>query len=180
MNKKTIRQLSIGLAAIMIAVSACSSETSSQPSANTAQTDNSGSTEPSETVEDMSVIPEDLDAEIAKAMERQSQDNVFVLDVRTDEEWNESHATGAVHWGLEEHLKQDELPDIDKDAEIYVYCRTGNRSGQAIKIMQTAGYTNLVNIGGLDDWVAADGATTSGIDDDDQQTTTDNSLKLPG
>ncbi len=170
MNRKTITQLSAGLLAMALAVSACSSElTSSQPTDSTpAETDSSKPSEALDSVEDMSAIPEDLDAEIAKAMERQSLDDVFVLDVRTDEEWNESHATGAVHWGLEEQLKQGQLPDIDKDAEIYVYCRTGNRSGQAIKIMQEAGYTNLVNIRGLEDWEAANGETTSGVDNDDQ------------
>jgi len=116
----------------------------------------------------MSAIPEDLNAEIAKAIERQSLENVFIIDVRTDEEWNELHAFGTMHWGLEEHIKQDEFPEIEKDAEIYIYCRSGNRSGQAIKIMQAAGYTNLVNLGGLDDWVAAGGETTTGIDGDDK------------
>ncbi len=80
--------------------------------------------------------------------------------MRTDEEWEESHADGAVLWGLAKHLELGEFPpDIDKDAEIYIYCRSGRRSGIATEIMTEAGYDNVTNIGGLDDWIAAGGAT---------------------
>ena len=117
---------------------------------------------------DMSEITNNLIDTIQDVIARQSDPNVIVLDVRTDAEWNEQHAVDAIHWGLVEHLQNDELPELDKDAEIYVYCRSGNRSGQAIRIMQEAGFTNLTNIGGLDDWLAAGGETTSGIDGSDQ------------
>ena len=49
------------------------------------------------------------------------------------------------------------MPPISKDSEIYVYCHSGNRATQAIMFMQDAGYTNMTNIGGYDDWVAAGG-----------------------
>jgi phage shock protein E len=39
----------------------------------------------------------------------------------------------------------------DKDQRIYLYCRSGNRSGQAKAILQELGYTNVVNAGGLED-----------------------------
>ena len=117
---------------------------------------------------DMSAMPADLQGAIERAIARQSMENVYVLDVRTDAEWNEEHAAGAVHWGLVEHLENGEMPDIPLDAEIYVTCRSGNRAGQAIKIMQDAGFTNLTNIGGLTDWVSAGGATATGVDGSDQ------------
>lgn len=119
-------------------------------------------------VVDMSVIPDDLEAAVTKAIERQSESNVVVVDVRTDEEWNESHAVDAFHWGLAEQLENGNLPPLGKNMEIYVYCRSGNRAGQAIKILQDAGYTNLTNIRGLEDWVTAGGTTTTGVDGDDQ------------
>jgi len=115
---------------------------------------------------DMSKIASNLDEEIQNAMSRQSMPNVVVLDVRTDAEWAESHATDAVHWGLAEKLDKGQLPPLGKNMEIYVYCRSGARAEVAIKQLQEAGYTNLTNIRGLSDWVAADGATTSGFDDD--------------
>jgi len=122
---------------------------------------------------DMSAIPENLVEEVEKAISRQSMSNVVVLDVRTDEEWNELHAVDAVLWGLAEQLEDGNLPPLDKDMEIYVYCRTGRRAGVAIKILQEAGYTNLTNIRGLEDWVAAGGATTTGADGGEAQSAED-------
>jgi len=121
---------------------------------------------------DMSAVPDNLEEEVRKAISRQSMDNVVVIDVRTDQEWNDSHATNAFHWGLAEHIENGNFPPIDKSTEIYVYCRTGNRSGQAIKAMQKAGYTNLTNMRGLSDWVAAGGSTTAGIGGDEQMNMT--------
>ncbi len=118
--------------------------------------------------EDMSALPVNLSSVIQTAIASQSEPNVVILDVRTDAEWNEQYAVGAVHFGLAEHLENGEMPDLERDMEIYVYCRSGNRSGQAIRIMQEAGFTNLTNIGGLDDWVEAGGETTSGVDSSDQ------------
>ncbi len=117
---------------------------------------------------DMSPVAADLGGAVSEAISRQSEENVVVLDVRTDEEWNESHAKDAVHWGLEEHISQGELPELDKDAEIYVYCQSGVRAAEAIKIMQDAGFTNLTNIRGLEDWVAGGGETVAGVDGDSQ------------
>lgn len=110
-----------------------------------------------------------LDAQIKEVIKKQADPNVYVIDVRTDEEWNESHAVGALHWGLEEKLKQGELPEISKDADIYVYCRSGNRSGQAVKILEDAGFTNVTNIQGLSDWIDAGGETESGNSEKDER-----------
>ena len=117
---------------------------------------------------DMSAVPGNLEEEIQKAISRQSMSNVVVLDVRTDEEWNDSHAAGAFHWGLAEHIEKGELPPLGKNMEIYVYCRSGNRAGQAIRVLQEAGYTNLTNIRGLEYWVSTGGSVTSGVNGDIQ------------
>lgn len=84
-----------------------------------------------------------------------------LVDVRTQEEWDEGHAPQARHVPLAD-LEAGELPtDIPKDAKVYVYCRSGNRSGVAIGILEQAGYTDVTNIGGLTDWQAAGGDVTS-------------------
>lgn len=72
------------------------------------------------------------------------------LDVRTPEEWNVGHLDGAVHFELA-RLESGEVPDLPKDASIAVYCRSGNRAGQAKVIMEDNGFTNLRNAGGLED-----------------------------
>ena len=73
--------------------------------------------------------------------------SLTVIDVRTEAEWNTGHLEGAflIEW-------QDILElssDIPKDEEIYLYCRSGNRSGKATKILLDAGYTNAKNAGSI-------------------------------
>lgn len=80
--------------------------------------------------------------------EGQDQQEEVWLDVRTQQEWDEAHLEGAVHFDLA-RLQTGELPDIAKDSSIAVYCRSGNRAGQAEVILESAGYTNVRNAGGL-------------------------------
>ena len=81
-----------------------------------------------------------------------SDDTIIILDVRTQEEYEESHIPGAIlipneSIGTE---KQEQLPDMDQ--EILVYCRSGNRSAQAAKKLVEAGYTQIYDFGGIMDW----------------------------
>ena len=72
-----------------------------------------------------------------------------VIDVRTEAEWKIGHLEGALHIEWQDILK---IPsDIQKDEEIYLYCRSGNRSGKATQILLEAGYTNAKNAGSLFD-----------------------------
>lgn len=84
-----------------------------------------------------------------------------LVDVRTQEEWDAGHAVPATWFPLT-RLEEGELPDdLAKDEPIYVYCRTGNRAGQAAEILREAGYTDVTNIGGLADWQAAGGPVSA-------------------
>ncbi|PIR97043.1 MAG: rhodanese-like domain-containing protein [Candidatus Doudnabacteria bacterium CG10_big_fil_rev_8_21_14_0_10_41_10] len=74
----------------------------------------------------------------------------IVLDVRTQEEWDEGHVLGAEFFDLVS-LEQGKLPDISKDTEISVYCRSGRRAGIAKEILDSNGFTNVTNIGGLEE-----------------------------
>jgi len=87
--------------------------------------------------------------------EQYSQDeNAFLLDVRTIEEVEEGIIPNAVHidiYGGQEFL--NELEKLDKSKNYYVYCRSGNRSGQACAIMQSIGFGNAYNLlGGITEW----------------------------
>ena len=81
-----------------------------------------------------------------------SGDTIIILDVRTQEEYDAGHIAGAILIPNETIVdKQPELlPDLD--AEILVYCRSGNRSAQAAKKLIAIGYTNVVDFGGIIDW----------------------------
>ena len=70
-----------------------------------------------------------------------------VIDVRTEAEWKTGHLDGAIHIEWQDILQ---LPsNISKDEEIYLYCRSGNRSGKATKILSDAGYINAINAGSI-------------------------------
>lgn len=96
----------------------------------------------------------------AAAVKAVEAGDATLIDVRTQEEWDAGHAPQAEHFELA-RLEAGELPDVPKDATIYVYCRSGNRSGMAVEILERAGYTDVTNAGGLTDWQAAGGDVTS-------------------
>ena len=73
--------------------------------------------------------------------------SMTVIDVRTEAEWNIGHLEGALHIEWQEILKISS--DIKKDEEIFLYCRSGNRSGKATKILLEAGYVNAKNAGSI-------------------------------
>ena len=73
--------------------------------------------------------------------------SVTVVDVRTQDEWNRGHLEGALHIEWQDILQLSS--DINKDEKIYLYCRSGNRSGKATKILEDSGYINVVNAGSI-------------------------------
>ena len=75
--------------------------------------------------------------------------SMTVIDVRTEAEWNTGHLEGALHIEWQNILKISS--SIRKDEEIFLYCRSGNRSGKATKILVDAGYINAKNAGSIAD-----------------------------
>lgn len=93
----------------------------------------------------------DISAEEAK--EKIDAGNIILVDVRTQEEYDEKHIDGAILIPNETiaDTQPAELPD--KDAEILVYCRSGKRSSEAAEKLADMGYTNVYNIlGGISEW----------------------------
>lgn len=70
------------------------------------------------------------------------------LDVRTLEEWNEGHKENAVHFDLS-RLMSGEIPNLPKDANIQVYCRSGGRAAMACEILSDHGFSTVHNAGGF-------------------------------
>ena len=89
----------------------------------------------------------------------ETEDNYIILDVRTKEEYQEKHIPGAVNLP-NETIGTEDIPELPaKEQLILVYCRSGNRSKQAAKKLSALGYTNIIEIGGINDWT---GDTVSG------------------
>ena len=99
-----------------------------------------------------------VNAEEADSM-MEEESGYIILDVRTAEEYSEKHIPGAINIPNETIGTEDipELPDMEQ--LILVYCRSGNRSKQASEKLVKLGYTNIVEFGGINDWM---GETVSG------------------
>lgn len=71
-----------------------------------------------------------------------------LLDVREPSENAEFNIGGQLHpFGKIRDLDTDELESL-KDKEVIIYCRSGNRSGQACMMLETMGFTNVKNLAG--------------------------------
>ncbi len=71
-----------------------------------------------------------------------------VIDVRTPAEFAEGHLEGAVNIDWQDTGFADAVSALDKDGTYVIYCRSGNRSAQAIDAMTSMGFTDLTNAGG--------------------------------
>ncbi|MEI7918298.1 MAG: rhodanese-like domain-containing protein [Candidatus Saccharibacteria bacterium] len=79
-----------------------------------------------------------------------------LIDVRTADEYAAGHIDGAINLSLQD-MQSGTMPNITKDKTIYVYCHTGNRSGQATTILKASGYkvtdlgaiTHVQSLGGI-------------------------------
>ncbi|MBQ8782826.1 MAG: rhodanese-like domain-containing protein [Clostridia bacterium] len=81
-----------------------------------------------------------------------SEKEYIILDVRTQEEYDEKHIPGAVL--IPDYDIAQKAEDIlkDKDQLILVYCRSGRRSKLASEELVKLGYTNIREFGGIIDW----------------------------
>ncbi len=92
-----------------------------------------------------------ITAEEAKAR-IDSGDDIIILDVRTLEEYNTERIEGAILIPNETIL--DTPPELlpDLEADILIYCRSGNRSAQAARKLLDMGYTKIYDFGGIINW----------------------------
>ena len=92
----------------------------------------------------------DVDAFDAKAAD------VFLVDVRTPEEYADGHLRGAanIDWNAPDFLEQFQAA-CPQETPVAVYCRTGVRSGEAAKKLAKAGYAVTNLLGGITAWTEA-------------------------
>ena len=82
----------------------------------------------------------------------EKDDGHVILDVRREDEYAAGHISGAICIPNETIYKDrpEELPDLDQ--VILVYCRSGNRSKRAARMLYEMGYTQVYEFGGIIDW----------------------------
>jgi len=82
--------------------------------------------------------------------------DLVVLDVRTPEEYAEGHLDGAVLVDFYDPDFADQVSQLDPEVPYLVYCRSGNRSGQTLTLMEQLGFTSVADVdGGIVAWQSA-------------------------
>ncbi len=128
MKPRLIRSLLLLILALSILVTACSSDTTTQ------------------SIE--LVSPADVAQVIAD-----DPAGLVVLDIRTPEEFNEARLADAIMVDFYADDFADQLDTLDKDVPYVMYCRTGNRSSDAVKTMKGLGFVEVYEIdGGIVNW----------------------------
>ena len=94
---------------------------------------------------------EQITQEAAKEM--MDTEEVIILDVREQDEYDSGHIPGAVLLPvgtIDEDTAAEVIPE--KDSTVLVYCRSGNRSKTASSTLVELGYTNVYEFGGINTW----------------------------
>ena len=84
----------------------------------------------------------------ALSIESSENLNTLIVDVRTPQEYQASNIEGSINIEWQNISDVSNLVKTKKD-KIILYCRSGNRSGKALKILKENGYTNVVNAGSI-------------------------------
>ncbi len=100
---------------------------------------------------DQGAVYVNITAEEAKQI-MDTEEGYIILDVRTQEEYDQGHIPGAILISHEEIVEKAEDVLTDKDQLILVYCRSGRRSKIAAEALVELGYTNIKEFGGIIDW----------------------------
>lgn len=74
---------------------------------------------------------------------------MIYIDVRTKGEYDSGHKDGAIHHDIMD-MMQGVFPNIDKNTEMTVYCESGNRSMMAKSMLESVGFTNVTDGGGIE------------------------------
>ena len=104
-----------------------------------------------DTEKDQGAVYVNITAEEAKQI-MDSEEGYVILDVRTQEEYDQGHIPGAIVISHEEIAEKAEEVLTDKEQLILVYCRSGRRSKIAAEALVELGYTNIKEFGGISDW----------------------------
>ncbi len=136
MRGRELRAAAVVLVLAVGPLAACGSGDSAEGGSNAAATSTAGNAAPAVAL----VSATEAQAVLAK--------QPVVIDVRTPEEFADGFIAGAklLDWTSGQFAK--EIGSLDRDAEYFVYCRSGNRSAGATAMMRDLGFTNVTELGG--------------------------------
>jgi rhodanese-related sulfurtransferase len=86
-------------------------------------------------------------------LEKTQTDEGQVIDVRTPGEYKSGHIKGAKNLHIYDKDFEKQLNTLDKNVPVYVYCKAGGRSAEAVEIMEQKGFKKIIELdGGMDAW----------------------------
>lgn len=90
------------------------------------------------------ISPKDLNAKSG---------DIQLIDIRTPGEFTEGYIEGAINVNFYDKDFNAQMAKLNKDKELYIYCRSGNRSGKAAKRLKDQGFTKIYDLqGGILNW----------------------------
>lgn len=94
-----------------------------------------------------------MDINEGVAMFRECE-GAYLIDIREKDEYRSGHIPGSINVPLSQI---ETIGDVvsDRDAPLYVYCLSGIRTKKAVRKMESMGYTNVTNIGGIKGYTGA-------------------------
>jgi phage shock protein E len=138
MNRTLVLALVVSLIVVAFALVGCSREAPPAPATTSAN--------------QATALP-DRDPALARKL---VGEGAVLLDVRTAEEYAGRHLDKSVNIPVDTLNAQmseiEKLTSGDKSKPIVVYCQAGGRAGRAKTMLTAAGYTQVTNMGGIDDW----------------------------
>jgi rhodanese-related sulfurtransferase len=82
-----------------------------------------------------------------------NKNDIVLIDVRTPEEFNAGHIAGAINIDINSNTFEQQIKQLSKNKTVLVYCRSGNRSAKASKILRKNHYKVMDLAGGINAWI---------------------------
>ena len=95
------------------------------------------------------------DIELDEFEKKMASEKYLLVDVRTAEEFAEGHIEGALNIDYFSATFSDDISKVGFEISVLLYCRSGNRSSKAMKIMKELGFKEVYNLeGGIKGWIS--------------------------
>ena len=94
------------------------------------------------------------DIELDEYEKKMASEKYLLVDVRTAEEFSDRHIEGALNIDYFSATFSDDISKVGFEIPVLLYCRLGNRSSKAMKIMNELGFKEVYNLeGGIKGWI---------------------------
>lgn len=79
--------------------------------------------------------------------------DILLIDVRTPEEFASGHIENAINIDYKAGNFEDLVGELDRNQDVYVYCKVGGRSGRSAKVLEELGFEKIYDLdGGINAW----------------------------